>query len=87
MSASLTPCPAPPTPPPPRSSPAIRRKSGSTSSEGDCKDHEFSATSMREHWQSGYEDTKRTLMRRDWLQMPQENMGIVVHDVHRERDY
>jgi NTE family protein len=42
---------------------------------------------MREHWMSGYEDTKRTLMRRDWLAMPEENMGIVVHDVHRERDY
>ncbi len=55
--------------------------------EGDSKDHEFSATSMREHWQSGHEDTKRTLMRRDWLAMPEEGMGLVVHDVHRERDY
>ena len=55
--------------------------------EGDSKDHEFSATSMREHWQSGYEDTKRTLMRRDWLAMPEEGTGILVHDVHRERDY
>ena len=26
--------------------------------EGDAKDYEFSGTSMREHWQSGYEDTK-----------------------------
>ena len=25
--------------------------------EGDAKDYEFSGTSMREHWQSGYEDT------------------------------
>ena len=55
--------------------------------EGDSKDHEFSATSMHEHWQSGHEDTKRTLMRRDWLTMPEEGMGLVVHDVHRERDY
>jgi NTE family protein len=29
--------------------------------EGHAKDHEFSGTSMREHWQSGYEDTRRTL--------------------------
>ena len=29
--------------------------------EGHAKDYEFSGTSMREHWQSGYEDTKRTL--------------------------
>ena len=55
--------------------------------EGDSKDHEFSATSMREHWQSGLEDTRRTLKRRDWLILPEQGMGIVVHDVHRERDY
>ena len=55
--------------------------------EGDSKDHEFSATSMREHWQSGLEDTSRTLKRRDWLALPDQGMGIVVHDVHRERDY
>jgi NTE family protein len=55
--------------------------------EGDSKDHEFSATSMREHWQSGLEDTRRTLKRRDWLALPEEGMGIVVHDVHSERDY
>jgi NTE family protein len=55
--------------------------------EGDSKDYDFSGTSMREHWMSGLEDTRRTLMRRDWLAMPAEGMGIVVHDVHRERDY
>jgi NTE family protein len=55
--------------------------------EGHAKDHEFSATSMREHWQSGLEDTRRTLKRRDWLALPEAGMGIVVHDVHRERDY
>ena len=55
--------------------------------EGDSKDHEFSATSMREHWQSGLEDTRRTLQRREWLAMPEQGMGIVVHDVHRENGY
>ncbi|WP_398472064.1 patatin-like phospholipase family protein [Tardiphaga sp.] len=50
--------------------------------EGASKDHEFSATSMREHWQSGLEDTRRTLQRRDWLALP--DHGIVVHDVHRD---
>jgi NTE family protein len=54
--------------------------------EGDAKDHEFSGTSMREHWLSGYEDTKRTLKRRDWIRMPEQGMGIVIHDVHRERE-
>ena len=54
--------------------------------EGHAKDYEFSGTSMREHWQSGYEDTKRTLKRRDWLAMPAEGSGILVHDVHRENE-
>jgi NTE family protein len=53
--------------------------------EGHAKDHEFSSTSMREHWQSGFEDTRRTLKRRDWLALPEQ--GIVIHDVHREKDY
>jgi NTE family protein len=55
--------------------------------EGHAKDYEFSGTSMREHWQSGYEDTKRTLRRKDWLAMPPQGVGIVVHDVHREDDH
>ena len=52
--------------------------------EGHAKDYDFSGTSMREHWQSGYEDTKRTLMHHAWLQMPKS--GIIVHDVHRLRE-
>jgi NTE family protein len=54
--------------------------------EGDAKDHEFSGTSMREHWASGHEDTKRSLKRRDWIKMPESGMGIVIHDVHRETE-
>jgi len=54
--------------------------------EGHAKDYEFSGTSMREHWQSGYEDTRRSLKRADWLAMPPPGAGIVVHDVHRETD-
>jgi NTE family protein len=54
--------------------------------EGHAKDYEFSGTSMREHWQSGYEDTRRTLGRKDWLEMPPDGTSIVVHDVHREDD-
>src|ERR1700744_5806508 len=54
--------------------------------EGHAKDHEFSGTSMNEHWQSGYEDTKRTLKHQKWLTMPQPGAGIVMHDVHREED-
>ena len=51
--------------------------------EGHAKDYEFSGTSMREHWQSGYEDTQTTLKQRDWLSLPAPGGGIVVHDVHR----
>jgi NTE family protein len=54
--------------------------------EGHAKDHEFSGTSMREHWNSGYLDTGRTLNRRDWLVRPDVSQGIEVHDVHREYD-
>ena len=54
--------------------------------EGEAKDYEFSRTSMREHWESGYADTRRTLGRKDWLQIPPEGTGIVTHDVHRERE-
>jgi NTE family protein len=54
--------------------------------EGHAKDYEFSGTSMREHWQSGYEDTKRTLGQRHWLEIPREGKGVIVHDVHRLQD-
>ncbi|MCE9522574.1 MAG: patatin-like phospholipase family protein [Alphaproteobacteria bacterium] len=52
--------------------------------EGHSKDFEFSGTSMREHWESGYEDTKRTLRHKDWMVIPPPGGGIVTHDVHNE---
>ena len=54
--------------------------------EGDAKDYEFSGTSMKDHWQSGYEDTKRTLLRKDWMTIPAAGTGILTHDVHRDYD-
>ena len=54
------------------------------SHEGNARDFEFSADSMHEHWANGYEDTKRTLKRKDWLEMPPANVGIKSHDVHRD---
>jgi NTE family protein len=54
--------------------------------EGHAKDYEFSGTSMREHWDAGYRDTQRTLRHKDWLKMPADDGGIVVHDVHRLDD-
>ncbi|RYJ02283.1 MAG: patatin-like phospholipase family protein, partial [Acetobacteraceae bacterium] len=54
--------------------------------EGQAKDYEFGPETMREHWASGHEDTVRTLARRDWLQLPPEDPGIVTHDLHREAE-
>jgi NTE family protein len=54
--------------------------------EGHAKDYEFSGTSMREHWISGLEDTRRTLNRKEWLKIPPPGSGIDVYDVHREYD-
>ena len=52
--------------------------------ESDAKDYEFSGTSMREHWDSGYQDTRKTLKHGKWLEKPPESIGMTVHDVHRD---
>jgi NTE family protein len=54
--------------------------------EGQARDYEFSATSMRAHWDSGYRDTQATLRHKDWLTMPTEEEGVVLHDIHRRAD-
>jgi NTE family protein len=54
--------------------------------EGQAKDYDFSRASMREHWESGYRDTRRTLRHRDWLEVSASADGIKVRDVHREAD-
>jgi NTE family protein len=51
--------------------------------EGQAKDYEFSGTSMREHWESGYRDTRRTLQHNQWLTTSDSRGGITVHDVHK----
>ena len=53
---------------------------------GTAKDYEFSGTSMRGHWQSGYEDTRRTLKRQEWMMMPPPGSGVLVYDVHRQQE-
>jgi len=52
--------------------------------EGNARDYEFSHDSMHEHWNNGHEDTLATLKRKDWLEMPPPDIGVVTHDVHRE---
>ncbi|HEY1410967.1 MAG TPA: DUF3734 domain-containing protein, partial [Rhodopila sp.] len=54
--------------------------------ETQAKDYEFSAASMREHWNSGYLDTQRTLRHRDWLSVSASDAGLSVHDIHRVDD-
>jgi len=54
------------------------------SHEGHSKDYDFSATSMREHWTSGYEDTRKIFQKPELLQMPRRGFGISVHDVKSE---
>jgi NTE family protein len=51
--------------------------------EGDAKDYEFSRISMKDHWRSGYYDTRNTLAHKDWLSMKGTGGGIHTHDIHR----
>jgi NTE family protein len=57
-----------------------------TAYETQAKDYDFSGTSMRDHWESGYRDTERTLRHKDWLDMGVAELGLVTHDVHRLDD-
>jgi NTE family protein len=52
--------------------------------EGHSKDYEFGLDAMREHWQSGLNDIRRTLADPRRLNRPAPGLGIVTHDVHRE---
>jgi NTE family protein len=50
--------------------------------EGDAKDYEFSRISMKEHWRSGYYDTRNTMAHQDWLNFLGTG-GIRAFDIHR----
>jgi NTE family protein len=47
------------------------------------KDYEFSPTTMREHWQVGLDDTRRSLAAPGFLDLPSRADGVVTHDIHR----
>jgi len=49
------------------------------------KDYEFSRLTMREHWESGLDDIRRTLTYPEWLERPDNESGVITHDVHRLR--
>jgi len=48
--------------------------------EGESKDYEFSALSMRDHWNAGYNDAARTLRRREALERPKNSAGVAIFD-------
>lgn len=52
--------------------------------EGNYKDFQFGARTMRDHWQSGLADIRHSLHRRDWLDMPTAEEPFITHDVHRQ---
>jgi NTE family protein len=58
----------------------------SKSFEGHSKDYEFGLGAMREHWQSGLEDIRRTLADPSHLDRPAPELGMVTHDIHREHE-
>jgi NTE family protein len=52
--------------------------------EGHSKDFEFGLAAMREHWQSGLDDIRRTLVDPRRLERPAPELGMVTHDVHSD---
>lgn len=52
--------------------------------EGNYKDFQFGARTMRGHWQSGLADIRHSLQHRDWLDMPTAEEPFITHDVHRQ---
>lgn len=52
--------------------------------QGHYKDYEFSLETMREHWRAGYEDTRASLARTEFLVRPRGDSGVAAHDIHRQ---
>jgi NTE family protein len=51
--------------------------------EGHYKDYEFSIDTMKEHWDSGLDDIRRSFAHPEWFAVPTPEQGFVTHDVHR----
>lgn len=47
------------------------------------KDYAFGRISLREHWESGLHDMDRTLQHPAWFDLPDRDIGVATHDVHR----
>jgi NTE family protein len=48
--------------------------------EGIAKDFEFSRRTMEEHWETGYDDTARSLSHPEVLQLPDRLEGVRTFD-------
>ncbi|NLY64481.1 MAG: patatin-like phospholipase family protein [Alcaligenaceae bacterium] len=51
------------------------------------KDYQFGLATMNDHWQSGLLDIRETLEQPNFLAMPDNEIGFVSHDVHRDEVY
>jgi NTE family protein len=49
--------------------------------EGESQDYEFSARSMRDHWNAGYHDATRTLRHPEVLERPKNSDGVAIFDL------
>ena len=47
------------------------------------KDYEFGTEAMREHWESGLADIRKTLAKPGILARPTQDSCFVAHDIHR----
>jgi NTE family protein len=55
--------------------------------ETQAKDYEFSRVSMQEHWQTGLNDTRRTLNHENqWLRPPDDLEAVRTFDITRDFD-
>ena len=52
--------------------------------EGIAKDFEFSRRTMEEHWQSGYDNARRTLANPEVMRLPDRAEGVRTFDMGRE---
>ncbi|HEU4664764.1 MAG TPA: patatin-like phospholipase family protein [Dokdonella sp.] len=47
------------------------------------KDYAFGPATMREHWDGGRDDMRRSLARPEYFSLPDRGLGVVTHDIHR----
>ncbi|SDC88851.1 NTE family protein [Cupriavidus sp. YR651] len=53
--------------------------------EGSAKDFQFGPLTMNEHWTSGLDDMRGTLLHPEWFAMPSHENPFVTHDIHRKQ--